>query len=131
MKPISVSLCGAIFLLVGHVQAQTLLDLSGRVIDGQTGRPIPYASIYINTSTRGTLADTSGYYRLAGLPVGTVEVVASAVGYQIARQMLRSNSEARRPLNFSLTADPNALEGITVKAKRPTINFCEGSNANC
>ncbi|MCY7357773.1 MAG: carboxypeptidase-like regulatory domain-containing protein [Rudanella sp.] len=55
--------------------AQTLLQ--GRVTDAATGKPLPFAAVYINTTTRGTTANEDGNYKLTGVTAGTVEVVAS------------------------------------------------------
>ncbi|MCC5613444.1 carboxypeptidase-like regulatory domain-containing protein, partial [Nostoc sp. CHAB 5834] len=59
--------------------AQTT-TLTGVVIDAATGQLMPFANVYLNGSTRGTLTSENGQYKLTGVPLGTVEVVASFVG---------------------------------------------------
>lgn len=99
-------------------QALTQSTIRGRVSEASTNRPIPFASVYINASTRGTTADAEGRYQLTGIPAGTVELVASAVGFKTGRQTIRVSSEQGRRLDFALTPATNALQTVTVTAKR-------------
>ncbi|HEY0109635.1 MAG TPA: carboxypeptidase-like regulatory domain-containing protein, partial [Fibrella sp.] len=105
-------------MLAGLVRAQGPQPIVGRVMDGATNKPVPFASVYINASTRGTTADAEGNYRLPGVPSGTVEVVASAVGYETVRQMLRLGDVRNRRINFMLKPDAIGLKAVTVTAKR-------------
>lgn len=55
--------------------------LTGRTFDAKTGEPLPFATVYINNSSRGTTADEQGQYRLTNVPLGNHELVGSALGY--------------------------------------------------
>ncbi len=99
------------------VFAQTT-TLSGNVTDDATGKPLPFASVYLNGTTRGTTTDEQGRYTLNTIPLGSVEIVASFLGYKTARQALRLTDNQPKTVSFSLKADENLLNAVTVKVGR-------------
>lgn len=107
-----------LFGLTSNAQAQKHLIIRGQVRDASTNLPVPFASIYLNISTRGTTSDEAGKYQLTGVPAGTVEIVASSVGYKALRQTIRISNEQNRVLDFALIADAKDLQTINITAKR-------------
>ena len=93
--------------------AQTT-TLTGIVADAVTGKPMPFANVYLNGSTRGTLTDEQGHYSLAGVPLGTVEVVASFVGYTPQQATLRLDDSQDKRANFRLKPNNQTLSSVTV-----------------
>lgn len=93
------------------------VTLTGRVLDAKTGEPIPFATVYLNNSSRGTNADQNGIYRLAGIPLGNQELVASSLGYLTARLPLRLADAHTRTADLKLEPSSQALADITVTAK--------------
>ena len=112
-----------IYLIVNGLvlsgKAQAPQAIVGRVQDGATNKPVPFASVYINASTRGSTANANGDYELPGVPSGTVEIVASAVGYETARRLIRLGDVRNRRISFLLLPNTRALQTVTVIAKRP------------
>ena len=96
--------------------AQPAAVLTGYVTDAATGKPMPFANVYINGSTRGTSTDEKGFYTLTGVPQGTVEVAASFVGYQSASRKIRFDSPAPQKADFQLKVSEQTLEAVTVRA---------------
>ena len=47
-------------------------SLSGKVIDSATGNPLPGSTVYIADLKLGVVADASGNYRFANLPIGNL-----------------------------------------------------------
>ncbi|OIN57571.1 carboxypeptidase regulatory-like domain-containing protein [Arsenicibacter rosenii] len=92
--------------------------LTGKVVDEATGNPLPFANVFINNTTRGTSTDENGNYRLANVPIGTIEIVASFVGYTTIRQYLRLEDRPAYSVQIKLKADASQLTGVTVSAKR-------------
>ena len=76
------------FGLATTTVAQTT-TITGYVVDAATGKAMPFANVYLNGTTRGSITNEQGHYLLSGVPLGTVEVVASFVGYQPQRRILR------------------------------------------
>ena len=60
----------------------TLVQLSGLVLDGTTSQltPVPYTSVYVKGSNRGTYSDFKGFFSLVIRKNETV--VFSAIGYK-------------------------------------------------
>ena len=94
---------------------QTTAVLTGSVTDATTGKPMPFANVYINGSMRGAVTDAKGVYTLAGVPLGTVEIAASFVGYQSTTQTIRFDNTAPQKANFSLQPSEQTLDAVTVK----------------
>ncbi|CCH55157.1 hypothetical protein BN8_04396 [Fibrisoma limi BUZ 3] len=92
--------------------------VSGRVTDAATGKPLPFANVYLNASTRGTTTDEQGRYQLSNLPLGTVELVASYVGYETIRRTIRLNNNQPVTVQFDLKSTGQVLSDVTVKARR-------------
>ncbi|MCQ2065845.1 MAG: carboxypeptidase-like regulatory domain-containing protein [Bacteroidaceae bacterium] len=59
------------------VMGQTI---SGTVIDGTTFEPMPYATVYVNGTTRGTVTNADGFFELNGISLPAT-VVFSFTGY--------------------------------------------------
>ena len=98
--------------------AQTTTTLTGTVADASTGKAMPFANVYLNGSTRGTLTNEQGHYTLAGVPLGTVEVVASFVGYQPQRKTLRLTAEGDNRTHFRLKPGDQTLLTVTVRGNQ-------------
>ncbi|MFD1143621.1 carboxypeptidase-like regulatory domain-containing protein [Larkinella insperata] len=106
-----------IYLLSAARQAhgQTTAILTGYVTEATTGKPLPLAHVYVNGSTRGAITDEKGYYTLAGLPLGTVEIAVSFVGYQSATQKIRFENTASQKAHFRLKESEQLLDAVTVR----------------
>lgn len=96
--------------------AQTVTTtVSGYVTDATTGKPMPFASVYLNGSTRGTLTDEKGAFSLTGIPLGTAELVASFVGYQPDKHLFRFDNANAKRANFRLKPNDQTLLTVTVR----------------
>ena len=91
------------------VSAQQL-KLTGTVRDTD-GDPVPFASIYIKNTTKGTSANVDGMYGLA-LDKGSYTVVFRAIGYKSKEQNV--TMDANHTENVVLTAEAYSLTGVTI-----------------
>ncbi len=92
----------------------------GRVVDASTGRPLMSVQVYVNDGVGGgTLSDLDGRYRLSGVPIGTVSVTATLIGYG-SKTVTDVVVVEDRATALDLTLHPRALEvqGITVSVER-------------
>lgn len=55
--------------------------LSGVVLDRQSGEPMPFATVYLNGTTKGTITNNDGLFELNGVKFPTT-LVFSFVGYK-------------------------------------------------
>src|SRR5262245_14628083 len=59
-------------------------EVTGRVIDSASGRPLPNATVTVTGTGRTALSDRSGDYRIIDVPAGTHEVSAEYVGFALS-----------------------------------------------
>lgn len=57
--------------------------VSGKLIDADTGKPLPGANIVINGTAIGTATDLEGEFRLYNVPPGDHEISVSYIGYDM------------------------------------------------
>ena len=112
-----------LFLLATPILAlaQNTGKLSGVVMDGSTGEPLPGANVVIDGTQLGTATDVDGNYFILGVPVGTYTIRATFVGYSPqVQEGVDINAGYTRELNFELS--PGAeLDEIVVEYERPLI----------
>ncbi|QRR04178.1 carboxypeptidase-like regulatory domain-containing protein [Dyadobacter sandarakinus] len=96
---------------------ETGVILAGKVTDGKTGKPLPFANVFVNNSSIGTNADENGNYRLPGLSIGSIEIAVSFLGYETVRQTLRFEQPGLKTVMFKLV-EGMELKGVTVYAKK-------------
>ncbi len=92
----------------------------GRVVDASSGRPLMSVQVYVNDGVGGgTLSDLDGRYLLSGVPIGTVSVTATLIGYG-SKTVTDVVVVEDRATALDLTLHPRALEvqGITVSVER-------------
>jgi hypothetical protein len=91
------------------VSAQQI-KLSGTVKDAD-GDPVPFASIYIKNTTKGTSANVDGVYGLA-MEKGNYTIVFRAIGYKSKEQNITMDDNHTE--NVVLTAEAYSLTGVTI-----------------
>src|SRR3989304_133987 len=70
------------FVLIGEILfAGTTGKIAGRILDKETGEPMPGVNVVVKGTTLGTSTDLDGYYAILHVPPGVHTVVASMVGY--------------------------------------------------
>jgi hypothetical protein len=99
------------------LQAQTG-TVSGRVIDAKTREPLPFANVYVNNTTIGTVTNASGEFTLHDLPPGSTDIVFSFIGYISQQVKVVVNGTATNPMVIQLTADAQQVAEVNVKASR-------------
>lgn len=117
---ISGFICFFIVSLTSVALAQTL-TLTGVLTDLTTGEPIPFGSVYLNGTSQGTSTNELGSYTLTAVPLGTVEVVASSIGYQTVKKTMRLTNSKGQTVDFVLKPADNQLAAVTVRASRDKV----------
>ncbi len=87
-------------------------QLNGRITDNK-GEPLPFANIYIEGTTRGTTANTEGYYTL-DLSNGTYRIVFQYIGYE--KKIVEAHIKGKTTLNTTLKPSDFELQEVVVKA---------------
>ena len=94
--------------------AAGLASLSGTVRDSLTRQPLPFASVFLANTTRGTTADAQGHYALSGVPAGSYELAATFLGYQLRQRALQLPAGATQA-DLSLPPAAQALGEVVVR----------------
>ncbi len=93
--------------IIDKLQQQNVV--TGKVIDSETGEPIPGVNIIVKGTTVGTMTDASGNYSLSVLDRNAT-LVFSFIGYSSQEIPL----EGRSKLNVSLVSETVGLEEVVV-----------------
>ncbi len=107
------------FIFAINVQAEkTDTMILGDVKEKYTQTHIPYATIYVKETTMGTVADGTGHFSLAHLPVGKQTIVAQFVGYKPQEIEINMEDGEVTQLLFELEEDVFNLEQVVVTGTR-------------
>lgn len=93
-------------------------NLTGHVVDKDSGEHLPYFSIRIAGTTIGTLTDASGHYTLRHLDPGTYTVEASCTGYTSQKREVTLKKGETTELNFEVAPDAFMLEQVVVTGSK-------------
>ncbi len=91
-------------------------ELTGQIVNAVTREALIGVSIQIEGTTRGTMTDVNGEFRLADLPVGEYRLRVSAIGYET--QMITDVVVANvKPVNRTISLVPAVVqtEGMIVR----------------
>jgi len=107
-----------ILLSVASVHGQTTGQLRGRVLDLNSGEPLPFASVVLQGRSWGTMTDTAGYFIFRSLTPAVYEVRASFVGY-VNSPGKKVTVMAGQVATVEIRLEPSqaVLEEVTVKAE--------------
>ncbi len=101
--------------------AQNTGSITGFVVDKATQQPLDGASIKLDGSEKGTIADSLGKFRIAAIPVKTYNLEISKVGYKtftLYNIVINSGNEN----NYSIELEQNAtlLTEVVIKTNKRT-----------
>ena len=86
--------------------------ISGTIRD-TGGQPVPFASVYLKNTTKGTSANIDGKYAIK-LNNGEYTLSFRAVGYKQQDNIINLNSDLN--LDIKLSSESYTLENVTIKA---------------
>ena len=93
-------------------------NIDGHVIDKQSGKHLPYITIFVKGTNIGTTTDTSGHYFLKNLPTGTISLEVKSVGFRTTQKSITIDANSTKELNFAIEQDDIALDDVVVSANR-------------
>ncbi|MFY0689363.1 MAG: TonB-dependent receptor [Cyclobacteriaceae bacterium] len=111
---------GLLFIVSQTLSAQEMTQtLRGRILDAQSQFPLIGATILIVNSDPliGTTTDIDGYYKIENLPVGTVTLKISSIGYEdqfIPNVKLSIGKQTA--INISLKESLTMMEAVVIDA---------------
>lgn len=91
-------------------------DMAGRVVDQQSQKPLPYATVQLKGTSVGTIADEDGIFHLHNLCDDEFDLTVSFVGYKPVSH--HHDLYHPDPVIY-LSPDDTQLESVVVEGKRP------------
>jgi TonB-dependent starch-binding outer membrane protein SusC len=104
---------GLLLAAAGVVEAQTG-TVAGTVIDGSNLRPLNGAQVSIEGTTRGSIADARGQFRISGVPAGPVTVRVAYLGYRTLTASADVPVDGVVELEFALQVSAIAMDEVVV-----------------
>ncbi|HEX9956077.1 MAG TPA: carboxypeptidase-like regulatory domain-containing protein [Fibrella sp.] len=105
-----------LLVLLTTFSAQAQFTLRGRVINDVDEQPVPFCSVFLANTTKGTTADEHGNFVLPDLPAGRFDLVVSSVGFETLASTLTTNQTAS--LLVRIRPSANLLAEVHVRASR-------------
>ncbi|MEQ9288947.1 MAG: outer membrane beta-barrel family protein [Cyclobacteriaceae bacterium] len=117
------------FAFTGILLGQKLATVSGRIVDKDTGEPLPFTSVLLGSASDGShlggaIANEEGRFTISGVERGEYELTFTFVGYETAKQPLLIGE-----LNnffdigsIGLIASGQELEEVVVEANKEMLS---------
>ena len=111
-----------LFLVFTANDAYPQTEVSGRVLDGNTGENLPSATILIHETYRGTITNNEGFFSITvdELPV---TLIVRYIGYNSETVIISRDTEM--PVSVALMPSVTELDEITVTEKDPGLSIME------
>jgi len=106
------------FILSARAEDGTTGVIKGKVANAATGQFLQNAVISVDGINATVRTEANGYYRFAGLPVGTHTVSANFVGLDTETHSIEVLAGEEKTLDFDLTSDVYVLGQFVVAAER-------------
>ena len=104
-----------LLLTTSSLWAQNTAELSGKITDKATQKPLIGADIYLKELKKGANADAQGNYYLKGIPEGNYTIIGSYLGYQTFSKKIYLKGQEH--LDISLKEQAEEIGGVTVSGK--------------
>lgn len=99
--------------LITSISAQTVIE--GKVIDAESGDPIPFANVVIKGTAVGSPTDFDGFYRIEG-DAESDTLLVSFIGYEAKYKIYKKG--ITQTINFQLTPEAKSLDDFVVFARK-------------
>jgi hypothetical protein len=105
----------AIIVTAGHIKAQ---QVSGVVVDSQTGQSLPYVNVFYDGKGVGTTSDANGNFKVP-YHKGWTQLSFSSVGF---KKKIVTISSPITSLTVKLDVNAISIKGVSVKGQRKKYN---------
>lgn len=104
--------------------------IHGSVIDNETQNPLPYANIWLEGTTLGTITDTLGNFVISHVPVGNYNICAKMIGYNSTiLPDVEVISKKTCYVKFTMEIEITELDEVTIRQKVFARNSTLGMNS--
>lgn len=92
----------------------------GNVYDKGSGQPIPFANVYLESTTKGTTTDLDGFYTLTDIEPGDYFLVSTFIGYDTARVEIILTRNDIEYTSLYLSESSITIGTVNISASRQT-----------
>ena len=96
--------------------------ISGHVIEAVTEENIPFATVLIVGTDKGTMSNEAGQFQFKGLAEGTYVLRVSAVGYKTQEKKIVVGGEYMAVVHFQLEEESFMVDEVVVSASRSEVS---------
>ncbi|MDP2884828.1 MAG: carboxypeptidase-like regulatory domain-containing protein [Ignavibacteria bacterium] len=122
-------------------QAVPTAILSGTVVDDSTSMVLENSDVFISETTLGSATDEHGRFEIRNVPLGSYELIASRLGYQMRSMRVVVSQSSPEQLKVALRPKSIEMSEVAVTATEPRdwktqlekfkkLLFGESENAN-
>jgi hypothetical protein len=108
----------ALITLYERLSVKSTSKISGKIVDLNTGNPIPNVNLFFSYTTIGTITNKDGKYLITNIPAGQYSLIVSHIGYEIKSIPLKFLTPVSLVLNIEL--EPRILKGKEVQVETTT-----------
>ena len=91
--------------------------ISGKVFDGETGEPLPGASVIVKSSEKGISTDVKGAFELKGITQDQITLTVSYVGYKRYIMDHDFSDDPRLQVNIQLEPFSENINEVTIEGQ--------------
>ncbi len=112
----------AVGMVAGLLYGGTTGKITGRVVDAESGAPLPGVNLVLAGTRIGAATDANGYYVILNVPPGTYSLQASMMGYaKVTATNVVVNVDLTTTVDFRLKVEVLSMEQVVVEAERPIV----------
>ncbi|MFQ5603105.1 MAG: TonB-dependent receptor [bacterium] len=110
-------------LFTSALYSGTSGKIAGKVVEAESGEPLPGANVILMGTTMGAATDLGGKFIILNVPPGTYNIKASMIGYgALIYENIRVSIDLTTTVNFELGQEILELgDEVTVIAERPIV----------
>jgi len=101
-----------------YSQIKSKSVISGRIIDAETGKPIPNVNLFLAYTTIGSITGKDGKFIIENIPIGQYDLIVSHIGYELTTFQIMLVKKGILTHDFQLK--PKILKGEKVEVEAPT-----------
>jgi outer membrane receptor for ferrienterochelin and colicins len=95
--------------------------ITGLILD-ESGLPIPYATVGLQGSGKGTMAEGDGLFRLADVPAGNGKLLVSALGFKPQSLAVTLEAGTTNELTITLESTSSTLDEVVVTGTMKAVS---------
>lgn len=105
-------------LHISHYSVAQQSSITGTILDQTTQQPIEGVNVFISNSLLGDASNANGEFLIENVPLGTVLLVASVIGYQPYTEKVRITNDEEITLTIPLIPRIYEQDNVEVSADR-------------